>query len=122
MNVLVVGEALVDIVHHDDGTVETHAGGSPYNVARGLARLGVDTHLVCQFADDDHGRLLAEGLDESNVNHAGPDPSTHRTSSAVATLADDGSASYEFDLTWAPDLAAGPGRFRRRCTSAHSAP
>ncbi len=111
MNVLVVGEALVDIVHHDDGTVETHAGGSPYNVARGLARLGVDTHLVCQFADDDHGRLLAEGLDESNVNHAGPDPATHRTSSAVAQLADDGSASYEFDLTWAPTSLPDPGAF-----------
>lgn len=109
MNVLVVGEALVDIVH--DGTIQTHAGGSPYNVARGLSRLGVDTHLVCQFADDEHGRLLADGLEESNVSHPGPDPSMHRTSSAIATLAADGSASYEFDLTWAPTSLPDPGAF-----------
>lgn len=111
MTVLVVGEALVDIVEGADGTSRAHAGGSPYNVARGLARLGVDAHLVCQFADDDHGRLLAQGLDESTVGHAGPDPSVHRTSTAVASLDEDGAATYTFDLTWAPSDLPDPGAF-----------
>ena len=39
--ILVVGEALVDVV---DG--EPHPGGSPANVAVGLGRLGLDVTLV----------------------------------------------------------------------------
>jgi len=37
---LVVGEALVDVVVSRDGTTREHVGGSPANVALGLARLG----------------------------------------------------------------------------------
>jgi fructokinase len=111
MSVLVVGEALVDVVHRADGSTAEHAGGSPYNVARGLSRLGVEAQLVCQFADDDHGHLLAAGLDESHVHHSGPDPTVHRTPTAVATLDDTGAASYEFDLTWAPSTLPDPGAF-----------
>ncbi len=111
MTVLVVGEALVDVVQGDDGSSQSHAGGSPYNVARGLARLGVESHLACQFADDDLGQLLAQGLTESGVSHTGPDPSVHRTSTARATLDHDGAASYTFDLTWAPQTLPDPSDF-----------
>ncbi len=111
MTVLVVGEGLVDVVHHDDGGTSEHVGGSPYNVARGLSRLGVETHLVCQFADDDHGRLLADGLEESHVRHGGPDPSMHRTSTAVARVDASGSARYDFDVTWQPASLPDPGAF-----------
>jgi fructokinase len=111
MSVLVVGEALADIVQNADGTTTTHAGGSPYNVARGLARLGVDTHLACQLADDEHGRLLADGLTDSHVEYSGPDASMHRTSTAVATVGPDGAASYEFDLNWAPTSLPDPSTF-----------
>ena len=37
--VVVVGELLVDIVHTPDGRTAEHVGGSPANVALGLARL-----------------------------------------------------------------------------------
>ena len=36
--VIVVGEALIDVVHTGNGVTE-HPGGSPANVAYGLARL-----------------------------------------------------------------------------------
>ena len=42
IDVVVVGEALVDIVVSPGGTV-VRPGGSPANVAYGLGRLGVDT-------------------------------------------------------------------------------
>ena len=59
--VTVVGEALVDLVP-DETTGEHRAtpGGSPFNVAVGLARLGNRTSLMARFADDAHGRLLRE--------------------------------------------------------------
>ena len=44
MTVLVCGEAIVDLfVHLKDGTMRAEPifGGSPFNVAIGLARLGV---------------------------------------------------------------------------------
>ena len=61
--VLVVGEALVDIVQRQDGSTETFPGGSAANVAVALARLGRDAGFVTSFADDEHGRLIADHLD-----------------------------------------------------------
>jgi fructokinase len=98
--VLVVGEALVDIVQRPDGSTETFPGGSAANVAVALARLGRDTGLVTSFADDDHGRLVAQHLTASGVRLETDPHVVPRTSSALATLQDDGSARYTFDIDW----------------------
>ena len=37
---LIVGEALIDIVQHEGQALGEHVGGSPLNVAVGLALLG----------------------------------------------------------------------------------
>lgn len=55
LEVLVVGEAIMDIVVSAQGSVE-HPGGSPTNVAYGLGRLGVETALLTSIGDDP-GRL-----------------------------------------------------------------
>ena len=52
---LVVGEALIDEVV-DGGAVARHPGGSPANVALGLARLGVTTRLHTSVGDDEDGQ------------------------------------------------------------------
>jgi fructokinase len=98
--VLVVGEALVDIVKRQDGTTETFPGGSAANVAVALARLGRDTGFVTSFADDEHGRLLADHLKASGVRLETDPHVIPRTSSALATLQADGSARYTFDIDW----------------------
>lgn len=107
---LVVGEALVDVVRGRDGSVRDHAGGSAANAAVALARLGRSVHFVTAFADDDHGRLLAGHLRENGVR-LGSDPLVlDRTATAVATLADSGAATYEFDIEWRlGPLALPPG-------------
>lgn len=99
-DVLVVGEALVDIVHAEDGTVSEHPGGSAANVAVALARLGRAVGLATSFADDAHGRLLGEHLRAAGVELAGNPHVVDRTSTALARLGPDGSADYEFDLDW----------------------
>ena len=53
---LVVCEALVDVVVRSDGTVSEHPGGSPLNVAIGLARLERETHLLTRLGQDQPGR------------------------------------------------------------------
>ena len=116
---LVVGESLVDIVHRQDGSTETFPGGSAANVAVALARLGRNTGFVTSFADDEHGRLIADHLAARGSGCTDPHV-VPRTSSALATLQPDGSARYTFDIDW----RIGPVEVRTRrwrCTPARSA-
>ena len=112
MTVLVIGEALVDVVQREGREPEPHAGGSPFNVAVGLARLDVPTTLAAQIGLDRYGDGLRWHLADSGVTLDELQPVPERTSTAQATLADDGSASYVFDLTWNPDALPDPSEVR----------
>ncbi|KNX36448.1 carbohydrate kinase family protein [Luteipulveratus halotolerans] len=104
---LVVGEALVDIVRAADGSVREHPGGSPLNVAIGLARLGHDVELACSIGDDAHGAAVRAHLAADGVRLSPGSTSAARTSTATATLDESGSATYEFDIEWAPPALPG---------------
>ena len=95
---LVIGEALIDIVEHQ-GTTE-RVGGSPLNVAVGLARLGREIDFLTHIGTDEPGRRIASYLKSSGAQLVPGSTSARRTPSATATIADDGSASYAFDLEW----------------------
>ena len=97
---LVVGEGLVDVVHTADGAVVERPGGSAANVAVALARLDRPVRFATAFADDAYGALLADHLATAGVVLAGDPHVVGRSSSAAATIAPDGSASYVFDLDW----------------------
>ncbi len=98
-SVLVIGEALMDLV--DDGRSITRSpGGSPANVALGLARLGVETRLRTALGDDDDGRAILERLAASGVSVDRESICLERTSTALAVLDSSGAASYEFDIEW----------------------
>ncbi|MGJ9413356.1 carbohydrate kinase [Aeromicrobium sp. CF4.19] len=100
--ILIAGEALVDVVHRADGSTSAHAGGSPANVAVGLGRLDLPVQLAATMADDGHGRLLREHLTSAGVMRLDGLNVPERTASAAATLDEDGTATYEFDITWDP--------------------
>ena len=100
----VIGEALVDLVP-DAATGDYRAtpGGSPFNVAIGLARLGNRTALMARFAEDEHGRLLrataaAEGIDLSAAPHAAEPASV-----AIASVDDHARVSYDFEIDGTAD-------------------
>jgi len=110
LDVVVIGEALADVVTTPEGTTE-HPGGSPANVAYGLARLGVSTGLLTSIGADRRGDALVEHLTGASVTLLPGSRSLERTSTATAAIARDGSASYTFDITWdvePPDLAPTP--------------
>jgi fructokinase len=120
--VLVVGEALVDIVstktnRNGNGKPKATPGGSPANVAVGLARLGVPTQLVTRFGTDAYGDQLGAHLFGNGVQLApgSVDPG-FRTSTATATLDAAGVASYEFDITWEPPALS----LSRGCPAIHT--
>ena len=96
-----VGEALIDEVI-DGGRVGRYPGGSPSNVALGLARLEVDTVLHTMIGDDANGRLIRRHLGAAGVALTADSVTDAPTSRAVATISEDGSANYRFDVTWHP--------------------
>jgi len=99
---LVIGEALIDVVDRADRS-DAHVGGSPLNVAVGLARLGVDVVFATEFSDDAHGRLIDDHLRSAEVAWVQTTSSREPTSTARARIGRDGSASYVFDLRWVFD-------------------
>jgi fructokinase len=100
----VIGEGLVDVVQRASG-IEAHVGGSPLNVAVGLARLDHPVQFIGRFGRDAYGDAVAAHLRSSSVMlPLGPDELP--TSVATALIGDDGAATYTFDLTWElPGLA-----------------
>lgn len=116
-HVLMIGEALVDVVVRGDGTRDLHPGGSPANVALGLARLGREVDLLTHLGLDAHGVLVADHLQDNGVHlvpgSAGPGP----TSVATATLDESGAATYDFALDW--DISPGV-RMRQQPLAVHT--
>jgi fructokinase len=108
--VVVVGEALVDLVVAGDGVVAATPGGAPFNVARACARLGAPVGLIAAVSIDQFGRRLMADLSRDGVDTAQVQRTEAPTTLAVADLDDVGGASYRFYLqgTSAAGLAAVP--------------
>ncbi|OMH24834.1 carbohydrate kinase [Tersicoccus phoenicis] len=95
----VIGESLVDVVQRAGEPQRAHVGGSPLNVAVGLARLGHATQFVTRFGQDPYGDMIAGHLRANSVLTPRA-ADTGRTSVAAARLRPDGSADYDFALHW----------------------
>ncbi|MGW9111874.1 carbohydrate kinase family protein [Microbacterium sp. NPDC055683] len=100
--ILVVGEALVDIVRRADGAVTETPGGSPANVALTLGRLGRTPQLLSAVGADRRGEKIRNWLAASGVDLVGT--RLERTSTAQATLDARGAATYEFAIDWRVDV------------------
>lgn len=99
VDALVIGEALIDVVHTENHTAE-HVGGSPANVALGLGRRGADVALLTSIGDDERGRRIATHIEDSGARVLPASFSQIRTATAEAHIKADSSADYRFDLTW----------------------
>lgn len=98
--VLVAGEALIDIVRRPGGQPVELPGGSCANVALALGRLEWEPRLATALGDDDRGDRLRDWLAASGVRVDAVVPPNGRTSTAAAVLDATGAARYEFDLSW----------------------
>jgi fructokinase len=92
------GENLMDVIEEPgaDGMrrFRAVAGGSPYNCARALGRLGARTGYLTPISADVFGEDLAAVLAADGVAHLGPRPEAP-TSLAMVTLRD-GQPDYRF--------------------------
>jgi fructokinase len=96
--VVVAGEALIDRVARPDGTVHEVPGGGPFNTARTLARLGVEVVFLGRLSTDAAGVRLRAALAADGVSLDAAVATDDPTTTAIATLAADGSAIYRFEL------------------------
>ena len=96
---LVIGEALIDIVERASSTTE-HVGGSPLNVAVGLARLGRPVDFLTHIGDDARGRHIRDFVKSSGAQLVPGSQNAARTPTARAVLDSTGSATYTFDIDW----------------------
>ena len=103
---LVVGESLIDVVQRSDGSTQEHVGGSPTNVAVGLARLGHDITFATLVGDDERGDKITSHLADEGISLTQGNVGGRPTSVATATLDATGAATYSFSLTW--ELAGQP--------------
>ncbi|CAI9401466.1 MULTISPECIES: carbohydrate kinase family protein [Aestuariimicrobium] len=105
--VLVLGEALIDVVVRPGVEPVEHPGGSPLNVAVGLARLDHGVDLATWFGRDDRGDRLHELIESSGVGLVKGSDDAVATPIALANVDDEGRASYVFELEWRlPELDA----------------
>ncbi|QMU76735.1 carbohydrate kinase [Streptacidiphilus sp. PB12-B1b] len=108
---LVVGEALTDILVDPGGRRQAHPGGSPVNVALGVARLGHPVQLATRVGTDPFGEALQRHLRDGGVRLTEGSVVDAPTSTATATLDARGAAAYRFDITWSlPPSATAPAR------------
>jgi fructokinase len=98
---LVIGEALVDLIS-ESGTwrFEAKPGGSPLNVAVGLAAVGHRVRFATELGDDLFARLIRSYLDHYHVDPTDLAPIKESTNLAFAQLMAAGVAGYDFRFGW----------------------
>ena len=110
--IVVLGEALMDCIAQPDGQLLPLMGGSPYNLARAVARLGVPTAYLPPFSQDTFGQQLKLQAVADQVQPLGPD-SPCPTSLAVVTLTN-GQPSYGFYREGVADRDSDAGSLLQR--------
>lgn len=110
--ILVVGEALVDLVIDPAGNVTAALGGAPFNTARACGRLGADVAFLGAISVDRFGSMLAAQLEADGVSTAHLPRCEAPTTLAAAELDEHGAATYRFyfEGTSAPSLAEVTGQ------------
>ena len=75
MSILCAGEILYDFISQspNKGLGETkifekRPGGSPFNVAVGLAKLGADVSFLSKIGSDEFGKSLLKYIKENHIN------------------------------------------------------
>lgn len=110
---LVCGEALFDFFLEDEdgpgvARFASRAGGSPFNVAVGLSRLGRDSGLLTGLSDDMLGRRLAKVLASEGVSTRYAVPTHRPTTISLVGLDAAGVPEYQFYGAGSADTGLAP--------------
>lgn len=109
MTIWTLGDAVVDLLPRDNMQFEACAGGAPFNVAIGVARLGHDSGFIGRVGNDAFGRFLHQTLVTAQVGTKSLefDPKRH-TSTVLVSLAPDGERQFDFLVNPSADQFLSP--------------
>jgi fructokinase len=111
--IIVCGEALVDLVAAPD-TIMAQLGGAPFNVAIGLARLGIPVSFFGGISSDAIGTTLLQALKREGVRTEFVQVSPSPSMIAIAGISATGVASYSFPDLDSADKALPPSELALR--------
>ena len=112
--IAVIGEALIDLVEYgDDDPRLARPGGSPYNVAIGLARLEQPVSFVGRISRDPLGAVLRSHAERSGVDLTHVVDTDDPTTVALVELDAAGSAQYRFGVAGTADFQWTDGELAR---------
>jgi len=112
LSIWVAGEVLVDLIPETNGNRRGVIGGGSANTAKALARLGHQVEFIDGISTDQWGQQAKNELVKDSVGLNFVKYSDKPTCQAIVTLAENGSASYEFVIDgtatfdfqgWLPD-------------------
>ncbi|WP_299358119.1 carbohydrate kinase [uncultured Paracoccus sp.] len=105
--ILCAGEALIDLLPAPGGGRRAVPGGSVFNTALGLGRLGHRAGFLWPLSTDAHGRLLHGLLAAAGVDLS-PCPVTERPTATAEVTLTGAEARYRFTLTGTTATALTP--------------
>ena len=86
-----------------DGVFRAAPGGSPANVAVGVARLGIPARMLARLSSDLLGRRLRAHLESNGVDLSHAVAAPESSSLAIVAVQPDGSAAYDFRVDGTAD-------------------
>lgn len=103
--ILVIGEALIDLIGraNSNGEYKAVVGGANANVALALARRDTQQRFLGRISTDGFGQQIRQRLLSNSVNLDLSIEAQEQTSLAVATIDQSGSASYSFYVNGTAD-------------------
>ncbi|WP_232461583.1 carbohydrate kinase family protein [Tatumella citrea] len=109
MRIACYGEGLIDFTQQGNAFVP-HPGGSPYNVAVALARLGCRTEFCSQLSTDMFGQQLVDYLQQNNVGTSHILRSQAPSTLAFVATPENAEPEYAFFSQGAADVIPEPGQ------------
>jgi fructokinase len=110
----VIGETLIDLIGGSDGeTYAARPGGSPLNVAVGLARLGNPTALMARLATGVFGSQLRTYATGNGLDLRWAVTAAEPATLAVVAIDDAGQAAYDFYVDGTADWQWTDAELRR---------
>ena len=109
--ILVIGEALIDLIEnrYQPGAFNAIVGGANANVALALARRGAADTFYARMSRDRFGDIIRKRLDDNGVNYGNSVITGQNSTLAIVSLNEAGSPTYSFyvngtaDWGWTPD-------------------
>lgn len=101
--IAVIGEALIDLIGSNSGEYKAVVGGANANVAVALAVRGEPHAFLGRISSDNFGLMIRSHFAKHGVNLSHSIDAKEHTSLAIATLDENGLATYSFYINQTAD-------------------